>query len=168
MNIITRFFMAATLSCMTFGLLTGQAQAQRGGGGAVVPALPLTFTSFVKVNGTTPKWGGDYTISAPAVVYYYRTTTLNFSIRAQNMNLPDGTMLYVNLYTRDSLTGSTTETSKVQYHCMASPMGVLGKLAIVKAKHDFNDDPFSPLIIRKLEKIEVTDDSGAVLATCIP
>ena len=160
--------MAATLSCMTFGLLAGQAQAQRGGGGVVVPALPLTFTSFMKVNGTAPKWGGDYAISAPTVLYYYRTTTLNFSIRAQNIDLPDGTLLYVNLYTSDTLTGSTTETSNVQYHCMAAPMGALGKLAIVKAKHDFIDDPFRPLIVRKLNRIEVTDGSGAVLATCIP
>ncbi len=168
MNSITRFLMVAALFCTMFGLLSGQAQAQRGGGGTNPVALPLTFTSFVNVNGKTPSWSGDYNITAPTIIYWARTTTLNFSIRAKNMNLPDGTMLYVNLYTSDSLTGSSTETSNVQYHCMASPMGVVAKLAIVKAKHDFNDDPFGPLIIRKLDRIEVKDASGAVLATCIP
>ncbi len=168
MKSITRFFMIAALCCTIFGLLSGQAQAQRQGGGNNLVGLPLTFTSFVNVNGKTPGWSGDYNITAPTIVYWARTTTLSFSIRAKNMNLPDGTMLYVNLYTSDSLTGSATETGNVQYHCMASPMGVTGKLAIVKAKHDFNDDPFGPLIIRKLDRIEVTDGSGAVLATCIP
>ena len=105
MNSITRFLMVAALFCTMFGLISGQAQAQRQGGGNNPVGLPLTFTSFVNVNGKTPSWSGDYNITAPTIIYRARTTTLGFSIRAKNMNLPDGTMLYVNLYTSDSLTG---------------------------------------------------------------
>ena len=159
--------MIAALFCMMFGLVSSNASAQRQGGGNNPAGTPLTFESVLAVNGKTPQWSGDFTLG-PNLSYGTWITTLSFSIRGKNLNLPDNTPLYVNLYTSNVATGETTDTSSVRYHCMANPMQVVGKLGIVKAYTNFYDDPFAPTIVRKLDKVEIIDASGTVLAIAHP
>ena len=167
MNKFNRSLGVAALFVMMLALVSGQALAQRNGGGNNPPGTPLVFDFVAKVNGTTPTWSGDFVMAAPALIYGVRTTNLSFSIRGKNLNLPDGTKLYVNLETSDSVTGDKTDTSKVNYHCMAAPMGVLAKLGIVKAYHNFFDD-LTLKVIRKLDRITITDANGTVLASAHP
>ena len=165
MKNLNRFFSIAALLLLMLGLTSGQAMAQRRGSGSDAPA-PLVFDYVASVNGKTPTWSGDFTMTAPTPVFYSLVTELSFSIRGKNLNLPDNTRLFVNLYTSDIATGTQSDTDVNRWHCM-SAMQVIGKLGIVKAYNDFFDEPFSP-IVRRLDKVVITDANGNVLATAHP
>ena len=166
MNIIHRFLGAAALFVMMLTLISGQALAQRQGGGNNPAGTTLIFDYVASVNGKTPTWSGDFTLTAPTPLYGYLTTNLSFSIRGKNLNLPDNTRLFINLYTSDITTGTQSSTDASRWHCM-SAMQVVGKLGIVKGYNDFYDD-ISSTIVRRLDRVIITDINGMVLATAHP
>jgi hypothetical protein len=169
MNNIRKMIGIAALLIGMPTLLAQPAMAQRQGGGNNPAGTLFVFDNVASVNGKTPKWSGDFTIGPPTSLYYGASpiTHLSFSIRAKDLNFPDGTQLFVSISTSDIITGSSMDTSSVRYHCMASPMQVTGQLGIVKAYTDFYDDPAAN-IIRKLDKMVITDASGKVLAVAHP
>ena len=164
---IKRWLGAAAFLVMMIALFSGQAQAQRQGGGNNAAGTTLVFDYVATVNGKTPTWSGDFTMGAPAQVFYSMITNLSFSIRGKNLNLPDNTLLYIDIYTSDVATGAQTDTSTIHYHCMASPMQVVSKLGIVKGYNNFID-PLDSTIVRKLDKVVISDGNGNVLATAHP
>ncbi|MCW3053845.1 MAG: hypothetical protein JWN14_3015 [Chthonomonadales bacterium] len=165
MNTLHRFLGAAALFIMMLTLTSGQAMAQKRGSGTDVPT-PLVFDYVATVNGKVPTWSGDFTMGAPTLIFYSRITNLSFSIRGKNLNMPDGSQLFVNLFTSDIATGTQSDTNVSRWHCM-SAMQVTGKLGIVKAYNDFIDDP-SSTIVRRLDRVVITDAAGNVLATAHP
>ena len=166
MNNINRFLGVTALFALMLALLSGQALAQRQGGGNNAPGTTLVFDYVAPVNGKTPTWSGDFTMTAPTPLYGFLITNLSFSIRGKNLNLPDNTRLFINLYTSDITTGTQSDTDASRWHCM-SAMQVVGKLGIVKGYNDFYDEPTST-IVRKLDKVVITDANGTVLATAHP
>jgi hypothetical protein len=59
------------------------------------PALasgPITFAASGPVNGTTPVCTGDYSIQA----YYPTLLDMSVNVSVSSLNVPDGTVLYVN------------------------------------------------------------------------
>jgi hypothetical protein len=166
MNSTRRFLSAVALFVMMLALFSGQAMAQRKGGGNNPPGTLLTFDYIATVNGKKPTWSGDFTMAAPAQVLSSMVTNLSFSIRGKNLNLPDNTRLFITLYTSDILTGTQSDTDASRWHCM-SAMQVVGKLGIVKGYNNFID-PVPSTIVRKLDKVVISDASGAVLATAHP
>jgi len=57
-----------------------------------LPSGPITFTASGPVNGTTPVCTGDYVVSA----YYPTLYDMAVNINISSLNVPDGTVLYVN------------------------------------------------------------------------
>ena len=173
MNLIKRFLGAAAFLMLMLSL-SSSAMAHRsgggggGGGGTVVTegATLLVFDYVAPVNGKVPTWSGDFSLTPPTLLFYSLVTNLSFSIRAKNLNLPDNSRLFVHLYTSDIATGTQLDTSVDRWHCM-SAMQVVGKLGIVKAYNDFYDEMTSP-IVRRLDKVVITDANGTILATAHP
>jgi hypothetical protein len=58
----------------------------------VLSAGPITFTAAGPVNGTTPICTGDYRIGA----YYPSLLDMSVNVSVSSLNVPDGTVLYVN------------------------------------------------------------------------
>ena len=59
------------------------------------PALasgPITFAASGPINGTTPVCTGDYRIQA----YYPTLLDMSVNVSVSSLNVPDGTVLYVN------------------------------------------------------------------------
>ena len=59
------------------------------------PALsagPITFSAAGQVNGSTPVCTGDYRIGA----YYPTLLDMTVNVYVSSLNVPDGTVLYVN------------------------------------------------------------------------
>ncbi len=166
MNTINRFLGGTTLLSMMLALTAGQAMAQRQGGGNNAPGTLLVFDYVASVNGKTPSWSGDFTMVAPTPLFGSMVTNLSFSIRGKNLNLPDNTRLFINLSTSDVATGTQYGTDASRWHCM-SAMQVSGKLGIVKGFNDFYDE-ISSTLVRKLDKVTITDANGTVLATAHP
>ena len=166
MNTITRFLSVAALFVLILTFISGQALAQRQGGGINPAGTTLVFDYVASINGKTPTWTGDFTLGAPTLLYGSRITNLSFSIRGKKLNLPDNTQLFIDLYTSDIATGTQSSTDASRWHCM-SAMQVVGQLGIVKGYNDFYDDPAST-IVRRLDKVVITDANGTVLATAHP
>ena len=62
---------------------------------APAPALaagPITFAAAGPINGTTPVCAGDYRIQA----YYPTLLDMSVNVSVSSLNVPDGTVLYVN------------------------------------------------------------------------
>ena len=90
------------------GLSTGGGTAAGGGGGGkkstpvpapapapapVLPAGPITFLAAGSVNGIVPNCIGDYRMQA----YYPTLLDMTVNVSVDSLNVPDGTVLYVNL-----------------------------------------------------------------------
>ena len=163
MNLFTRLLAGIALLSSTIVLASGQANAQRQGGGNNAPGTLLVFDYVASVNGKTPTWSGDYTMAAPTPMFGSLITNLSFSIRGKNLNLSDNTRLFINLSTFDITSGTQFGTDASRWHCM-SAMQVTGKLGIVKGYNDFVDESTST-IVRKFDRLTITDANGTVLAT---
>ncbi len=166
MNSINRILCVMALFVMSLTVLSAQAGAQRQGGGNNPAGTTLIFDYVATVNGKVPTWSGDFTMGAPTSLYGFMITNLSFSVRGKNLNLPDNSRLFVNLYTSDIVTGTQSDTDASRWHCM-SAMQVVGKLGIVKGFNDFYDG-LSSTIVRRLDRVVITDANGAVLATAHP
>jgi len=59
---------------------------------APLPSGPITFSAAGPVNGVMPVCTGDYRVSAYYPTLYDMTVNINIS----SLNVPDGTVLYVN------------------------------------------------------------------------
>jgi len=90
---------------------TSKGGVKSGGGGSTTPAPapapapaptptlpaiavgPITFTASGPVNGTTPSCSGGYQIDP----YYPTLLDMVVNVNVSSMNVPDGTVLYINV-----------------------------------------------------------------------
>ena len=59
---------------------------------APLPSGPITFTASGPVNGSTPVCTGDYRVGA----YYPTLYDMTVNVSVSSLNVPDGTVVYVN------------------------------------------------------------------------
>ena len=58
-----------------------------------LPAGPITFTASGPVNGVVPVCTGDYRMAA----YYPTLLDMTVNVKVSSLNVPDGTVLYINV-----------------------------------------------------------------------
>ncbi len=168
MRSFTRFYaaLACCLALMTLG--AGQAQAQRGGSGGggggggstVNTATPLLFNYIASINGATPSCSGDFTLTN-SIPGYYTWSTVNISVKAKSLNLPDNTTLTVTIYTSDKVTGEIFAPVQM------APMVVLKQVGTARsATSIFNYT--ANQIVRQLDWVVVTTADGTVVFSAHP
>jgi len=163
MRNIHRFLGLAAFFCALTTLPLGQASARSGGGGSdtsVPTAPPLIFDFTPAINGVTPGWTGDSTVTNP-IPGYYTYSVLSLNMKAKSLNLPDNTPLYVTAYMSNQATGESLPPVNVL------GMTVLSKTGQMKSKTSILN-PNYQLIVRQLDRVVITTADGTVIASCHP
>ena len=154
----SRFALFCAILCMA----STTAFARSGGGGGETGniAPPLIFDFTAPVNGQTPSWSGDCTVTN-SIPGYYSFATLSLNIKAKPINLPDNSILQVTAYMSNHVTGLPLPPVTV------SGMLVLSKTAQLKSKTTIFNLTFDP-IVRVVDNVVISLPDGTVIATCHP
>ena len=152
-----RFCSAILLGATLLSGISGLAHAQRSGGDTTAPAGTLFSFDAIAYNGSTPACNGSYTITAP-IPGYYVFTTMQVSIKGKPINLPDKSVLTVNLYSKIAATGEALPPVRL------ADMLILSKIGIAKSSFAFFD--LAATLggsTRVMDKVVVTDANGNVV-----
>lgn len=151
------------LSLGLVAILGGSNSAQAGGsggGGSTEVGTPFSFDNIASINGSTASYSGTYTVTQ-SIAGYYTWSTISMSFKGKPVNLPDGTPLYVTVYTSDAVTGEPYAPTR------AANIIVSSKVALEKASVAVFDPRFTSDPIH-LDLVEVTTADGRVVVDVHP
>jgi len=149
----TKFaFLAPALICLCALASTSNAS---GSGGSTETGTPLAITYAANIGGKTPSWSGTYTITY-GIPGYYTFDTVQVSLKAKSVNLPDFTNLYVTYFFSDMLTGAAMPPVS------APSMSVSKGVANAKSTITIMNWNYSTAM-RHLDGVVVTDSAGNIV-----
>ena len=108
----------------------------------VLPSGPITFTAAGPVNGIVPVCTGDYRVGA----YYPTLYDMTVNVSISSLNVPDGTVLYVN----EVSAGGTL------YPYTSNAMVIIGGVGICSEKSFVT-------LGATLAGVTITDASGTII-----
>jgi hypothetical protein len=163
-------FLVAAAAATTLVLMLGTSSAiarsgggsSAGGGGNVkVEASPsLVFDNVLSINGSLPSWSGTYSLTNP-IPGYYTWCSINMSFKGKPVNVPDGTPLYVTVFTSDVYTG-------LSYDPYTAPnMIVSSKVATERASLTIMN-PVGVNCTRQIDGVVVSTADGTIVTIAHP